>query len=183
MSGWMSDAGMVTPWTGEQLLLRPVVPPEPPPNGVTVLANFEDGSLDGFETVSGIAFGRRSVKSFTRGLPPIGPHGGARLLSSAASGKRLEAVGEVRSPAFLLVEGSTLELLLGTSGRREGLRVELVATDGRRQVLELPPTRFDLRRVRWPVPPDWAGAEVRLHLIDETPGAAVFADDIWVRDE
>lgn len=180
MSGWMSEAGMVTPWTGEQLLLTPAPASEPPPEGVVVLADFEDGTLDGFETVSGLAFGRRSVKSFTRGLPPIGPHGGARLLSSAASGKRVEAVGEVRSPAFLLPGGGAIDLLLGTSGRREKLRAELVGTDGRRHALELPQTRFDLRRVRWSVPADWAGAEVRLHLIDDDPRAALFADDIWL---
>jgi hypothetical protein len=179
LSGWMSEAGMVTPWTGEQLLLVPAQVREVP-EGVRVLADFEDGSLDGFEPVSGSAFGRRSVKSFNRGLPPIGPHGGARLLSSAASGTRLEAVGEVRSPAFVLNEGSTIELLLGTSGRRDALRAELVAADGRRASLKLPRTRFDLRRVRWSVTSEWIGAEVRLHLIDDDPKAAVFADDVWI---
>lgn len=179
LSGWMSEAGMVTPWTGEQLLLTPAQEREIPEH-VRVLADFEDGTLGGFETVSGLAFGRRAVKSFTRGLPPIGPHGGARLLSSAASGKRLKAVGEVRSPAFVLPEGGAVELLLGTTGRRSGLRAELVADDGRRVALKLPRTRFDLRRVRWSVPPEWAGAEVRLHLVDDDPAAALFADDVWI---
>jgi hypothetical protein len=181
LSGWMSEAGMVTPWTGEQLLLVPAIDREVP-EGVHVLADFEDGSLDGFETVSGLAFGRRSVRSFTRGLPPIGPHGGARLLSSAASGKREAGIGEVRSPAFVLPESGAIELLLGTSGRYEAgaLRAELVADDGRRVALKLPRTRFDLRRVRWSVAPEWANAEVRLHLIDADPRAALFADDVWV---
>jgi hypothetical protein len=179
LSGWMSEAGMVTPWNGEQLLLVPARDREVPAD-VRVLADFEDGSLDGFETVSGLAFGRRAVKSFTRGLPPIGPHGGARLLSSAASGKRLKGIGEVRSPAFVLPDGGVVELLLGTSGRRSSLRAELVAADGRRATLKLPRTRFDLRRVRWSVPQAWAGTEVRLHLVDEDPAAALFADDVWV---
>lgn len=180
LSGWMSEAGMVTPWTGEQLLLAPAQSREVPEH-VRVLADFEDGSLEEFETVSGLAFGRRAVKSFSRGLPPIGPHGGARLLSSAASGKRLQGVGEVRSPAFVLPEGGALELLLGTSGRRDAVRAELVAAaDGRRVTLKLPRTRFDLRRVRWLVPPEWAGTEVRLHLIDDDPQAALFADDVWL---
>jgi hypothetical protein len=180
LSGWMSEAGMVTPWTGEQLLLVPAKTREPP-EGARVLANFEDGTLDGFESVSGLAFGRRSVESFTRGLPPIGPHGGARLLSSAASGKQLAGIGEVRSPAFVLPEGGALELLLGTSGRHDAaLRAELIAADGRRAALKLPRTRFDLRRVHWLVPPEWAGAEVRLHLVDDDPRAALFADDVWI---
>jgi hypothetical protein len=182
LSGWMSKAGMVTPWLGEQLLLVPPRAREVP-DGVQVLADFEDGSLAGFEQVSGLAFGRRAVKSFTRGLPPIGPHGGARLLSSAASSKRLEAIGEVRSPAFVLPEGGAIELLLGASGTsRHGdtLRAELVAADGRRVQLKLPRTRFDLRRVRWSVTPEWAGTEVRLHLVDDDPKAALFADDLWI---
>lgn len=182
LSGWMSEAGMVTPWTGEQLLLVPATPREVP-EGAQVLADFEDGSQAGFETVSGFGFGRRSVKSFSRGLPPIGPHGGARLLSSAASGKQLAGIGEVRSPAFVLPEGGAIELLLGTTGRlhHEGsLRAELVSADGRRVPLKLPRTRFDLRRVRWSVPSEWAGVEVRLHLVDEDPRAALFADDIWL---
>jgi hypothetical protein len=179
LSGWMSEAGMVTPWTGEQLLLVPAHERDVPKD-VRVLADFEDGSLAGFETVSGFAFGRRAVKSFSRGLPPIGPHGGARLLSSAASGKRFEGVGEVRSPAFVLPEGGAVELLLGTSGNRDALRAELVAADGRRAALKLPRTRFDLRRVRWLVPSEWSGLEVRLHLVDEDPRAALFADDVWI---
>jgi hypothetical protein len=182
LSGWMSEAGMVTPWTGEQLLLVPAHERDVPKD-VRVLADFEDGSLAGFETVSGLAFGRRAVKSFSRGLPPIGPHGGARLLSSAASGKHLEGMGEVRSPAFVLPEGGAVELLLGTSGRRDALRAELVAADGRRAALKLPRTHFDLRRVRWLVPPEWAGLEVRLHLVDEDPRAALFADDVWLWEQ
>ena len=77
LSGWMSEAGMVTPWHGEQLLLTPARPREVPP-GVIVIADFESGGLDGFEVVSGLAFGRRSVHGISPGLPPIGPHGGAR---------------------------------------------------------------------------------------------------------
>ncbi|MFO7563488.1 MAG: glycosyltransferase family 87 protein [Enhygromyxa sp.] len=183
LSGWMSEAGMVTPWRGEQLLLTPARPREVPPD-VVVIADFERGDLDGFEIVSGIAFGRRSAPSITPGLPPIGPHGGARLLSSAASPKRLEARGEVRSPSFVLPKGGALEVSLGTSGSRKKLRAELVAEgegeDGRRVALELPRTRFDLRVVRFDVPPEWAGVEVRLHLVDDDPRAALFADDLWL---
>jgi hypothetical protein len=177
----MSEAGMVTPWRGEQLLLTPARPREVPP-GVVVIADFESGTLNQFEVVSGDAFGRRSVPSIARGLPPIGPHGGARLLSSAASPQRLAARGELRSPSFVLPEGGALELLLGTTGPRARLRAELIADDDpkRRLVLELPDTRFDLLPVGVDVPRVWAGVAVRLHLIDDDKKAALFADDIWL---
>ena len=111
---------------------------------------------------------------------PIGPHGGAKLLSSAASGQREKARGEVRSPSFTIPEGGAIELLLGTSGRRDRLGAKLVATDGRSVELELPKTRFDLRRVRFEAPPEWAGVELRLHLVDDDDRAALFADDLWL---
>jgi len=182
LSGWMSEAGMVTPWRGEQLLLTRPRPRVVPP-GVTVIADFESGTLDGFEVVSGLGFGRRAARSVEPGLPPIGPHGGAHLLSSANSAKRLEARGELRSPSFVVPEGGALELLLGTSGagpRPKKLRAELVSEAGRRVALELPETHFDLRPVRFEVPPEWAGVELRLHLIDDDPKAALFADDLWL---
>lgn len=179
LSGWMSEAGMVTPWRGEQLLLGPARAREVP-DGVEVIADFEDGTLDGFEVVEGTAFGRRAMPSAHPKLPPIGPHGGARLLSSAATRRHVEATGEVRSAAFVLPRGGAVELLLGSTGHTQKLRAELVAADGRRAQLKIPKTRLDLRRVRWPVPDDWAGAEVRLHLADADPRAALFADDLWL---
>ncbi|KIG16793.1 Glycosyl transferase, family 2 [Enhygromyxa salina] len=179
LSGWMSEAGMVTPWRGEQLLLGPSQPREVPA-GVQVIADFEAGTLDGFEVVSGTAFGRRSVRSFSRGLPPLGPHGGARLLSSAASRKQLQGRGELRSAPFVLPAGGAVELLVGTTGRRKSLAAKLVSNDGRSVNLKLPKTRFDLRRVRWVVPSDWADVEVRLHVVDNDPRAALLIDDLWL---
>lgn len=170
---------MVTPWRGEQLLLGPARAREVP-DGVEVIADFEDGTLDGFEVVEGTAFGRRAMPSAHPKLPPIGPHGGARLLSSAATRRHVEVTGEVRSAAFVLPRGGAVELLLGCTGHTQKLRAELVAADGRRAQLKIPKTRLDLRRVRWPVPEDWAGAEVRLHLVDADPRAALFADDLWL---
>jgi hypothetical protein len=180
LSGWMSDAGMVTAWRGEQLLLGPPRAREVP-EGAAVIADFEDGTLGGFEVISGSAFGRQSVRSFSRGLPPIGPHGGARLVSSAASSKRLAGRGELRSAPFVLPNvGGAVELLLGTTGRRKRLSAKLVTDDGRSVVLQLPNTRLDLKPVRWVVPRAWAGVEVRLHLVDNDPKAALFADDLWL---
>ena len=181
LSGWMSEAGMVTPWRGEQLLLGAADPRERPP-GVVVIADFESGTFDGFELVSGFGFGRRAARSVNRGLPPIGPHGGARLLSSANSSKRLEARGELRSPSFVVPQGGAIELLLGTSPTRshKNLRAALVDESGRRLAISLPETRFDLAPVRVDPPPDWTGIELRLHLIDDDPKAALFADDLWL---
>ncbi|PRQ08636.1 glycosyltransferase 87 family protein [Enhygromyxa salina] len=179
LSGWMSEAGMVTAWRGEQLLLAPPRPREVP-EGVEVIADFEDGTLDGFEQVSGTAFGHGSVRSFSRKLPPLGPHGGTRLLSSAASRKLLEARGELRSPPFVLPEGGAVELSLGTTGRRKRLAAKLVSDDGRSVSLKLPKTRLDLRPVRWVVPSEWAGVQVRLHVVDDDPKAALLVDDLWV---
>lgn len=180
MSGWMSEAGMVTPWRGEQLLLvRPQ--PREVPAGVEVVADFEHGR-HGFEVVRGDAFGRTGAASFQRNFPPVGPHGGSRFLSSAKSRRRIRATGEVRSPVFELPAGGAVELLLGTTGTREGLAARLVAeTDGSTLAeLALPRTHFDLLPVRWSVPETLAGARVRLHVVDDNPDAAVFVDDVWV---
>jgi len=180
MSGWMSEAGMVTPWRGEQLLLGPPRDRELPP-GASILADFESGTFEGFEVVSGIAFGRRPSRGLSRrGLPPIGPHGGAYLLSSAASGRRQEAIGEVRSPPFRLPAGGALELLVGTSGTDRGLEAKIVGEDGQEFPLDLPRTRMDLRTVRFVVPPALAGQPLRLHLRDRSKQAAIFVDDLWL---
>ena len=182
LSGWMSVAGMVTPWRGEQLLLGPPRSREVPP-GARVLADLESKTFEGFESVAGIAFGRRPVRSFSRGMPPIGPHGGSYLISSAASGRREKAQGELRSPVFRLAKGGALELWLGTSGRRKGLAAKIVADDGREFGIGLPKTRMDLRPVQWFVPDDLVDSDLRLHLVDHSAKAAVFVDDVWLWDE
>jgi hypothetical protein len=184
LSGWMSEAGMVTPWRGEQLLLVP----EPAltlelPADAELIADFEDGRFGGFEVVSGNGFTQRPARSVTPGMPPLGPHGGRRLLSSAAGHKRLAAQGEVRSSVLHIPKGGALELWIGSSSPSDRLRAELIADDGsdREFELEIPDTRFALVPVRWEVPDELAGVPLRLHLIDRSPDAALFVDDLWVR--
>ena len=87
----------------------------------------------------------------------------------------------------MLPEGGALELLLGSAGAREGLSARLVVDEGDEEgeaelvaELPLPETRFDLRPVRWRVPSEWAGARVRLHLVDASEETAIFADDLWL---
>nr|WP_255216059.1 glycosyltransferase family 39 protein [Pseudenhygromyxa sp. WMMC2535] len=185
MSGWMSEAGMVTPWRGEQLLLVRQAPREVP-EGVEVIADFESGRLEGFELGEGAAFGRNAARTFEPGLPPFGPHGGARLLSSVRGRNRESPTslrGEVRSPVFSLPEGGALELLLGSVGTTKGLAARLVFVDEGEAVLTelpVPDTGAGLEPVRWRVPPERAGARVRLVLIDASAEAGILADDLWL---
>lgn len=182
LSGWMSDAGGTAAWRGEQLLLVPApARASELPAGARWVANFEDGLLGGFEVVSGAAFGRRPVRSVEPGLPPLGPHGGARLLSSAAAQQKLAAIGEVRSGELRLAKGEVLELELGCSAPSKKLAVELVGEEGTRVEIAIPDTRFALERVQWPVPDELAGVPLRLHVIDRSKDAAVFVDEIWIR--
>ena len=181
LTGWMSVAGMVSPWRGEQLFLVPARAREVPV-GAEVIADFETGRLDGFEVVSGRGFGRSAARSMQRGLPPVGPHGGARLVSSARSGPRLAGRGELRSPVFQLRAGGAVAVWLGTSGTSVGLAAQLIREDDGSLVVDLPlpRTHFDLAPVRWAVPEGLGGVAVRLHLVDESADAALFADDLWV---
>lgn len=184
MTGYMSEAGMVSPWRGEQLLLvREPVEPDPPPEGAVVLADFESGRLEGVRVESGLAFGRRAARGYTPGLPPVGPHGGRYLLSSGHSRGRLEAEGVVVTEPFTLSAGSVVELAVGTSGARKGLAIELHRVDAAKgeapvHRFELPRTHYDLQPVRWTVPEALDGEGAQLRLVDGSGEAALFVDDI-----
>lgn len=179
MSGYMSEAGMVTPYRGDQFLL---IKPKPRslPHGAIVIAAFEEGGLDDWE-LQGRAFGRRPVRSIHKRLPPIGPIGGEFLLSSAASSSGLKDVGEAHSPSFELPEGGAVEMLLGASGPRDVLKVELVDdANERRTAIKIPKGRWTMSTVRLDIPSDWAGSTVHLRLADEGAESAVFVDDLWI---
>ena len=183
LSGWMSEAGMVTPWRGEQLLLvREPMPTPELPAGAERIADFEDGGLDGFEVVSGLGFSRRAARGIESGVPPVGPHGGARLLSSAAGPTRLRGQGEVRSPLLTIPRGGALELSIGSSAPSDRLQAKLIveAEPERSVALEIPDTRFGLASLRWSVPDELADVPLRLHLIDGSRDAALFVDDVWL---
>ncbi len=177
MSGYMSEAGMVTPYRADQLMFVPGAP-RPRPAGTTVIADFESGRSDGF-TPQGAAFGRRATRSVNGSFPAVGPVGGTSYYSSAGLRGDLKAVGSARSAPFTLPEGGAVELLLGSVGKRDRLQAAIVAGE-ERVVLELPNTHLTLAPVHWDVPADWAGREVQLELRDDAKKAALFVDDVWV---
>ncbi|MCX4243736.1 glycosyltransferase family 87 protein [Paraliomyxa miuraensis] len=180
LSGYMSEAGMVTPYERDQLLLALPTLREPPP-GTTVIADFESGTLDGWQVLDGRAF-TRPQRGTPRKLPLAGPYGGEMLLTSAGPSGRLELQGRVCSPIIELPASGHLELLAGFAGRRSrGLTVELVEEAGGRTVtLAIPPTPHSLHSLRWESPPEWAGARARLCLGDHSSEAALYVDDLWL---
>lgn len=180
MSGYMSDAGMVTSYDRDQLLLTPPSPRELPP-GTTVIADFESGTLEGFEVLDGRAFARPQRGAPTK-LPVAGPYGGDRLLTSAGPSGRLDLQGSVRSGVITLPATGHLELLVGFAGPRpRGLAVEIVDEGSDRTTsLPIPSTPNALAPVRWEIDPSWAGAQIRIRLRDEAPKASLYMDDLWL---
>ena len=179
MSGWMSVAGTIGPYRRDQVLLVPRGERPRSPN-VEVIADFEGGKLDGFST-NGRAFGGRPVRGRAGKLPMAGPYGGEYLLSSAGGAGRLLDTGEVLSGLIDLPERGALVMLLGSTGRRRGLLVEIVSSDeSQRAKLTIPRGRHRLSTVRWPITPQWAGLQVRLRLEDASPEGALYLDDLWL---
>ena len=179
MSGYMSEAGMVTPYRKDQLLFTKPAAREQPPN-TRVIADFEDGTRQNWQ-MGGRSFGHGPVRSVHRKLPPVGPVGGEYLLSSAAMSFGLEGTGEAWSPDFELPRGGQVQLLLGATGPRDKLTIELVDEIGERRLpIEIPKGRWKLRPVKIDVPDDWAGTSVYLRLLDEGEKSAIFIDDLWV---
>jgi len=177
MSGYMSDAGMVTRYRADQLqFVR--AGPRPLPEGTVVVADFESGRADGFKAQGG-AFGRRAVRSINSTFPAVGPVGGRYYYSSAGLRGDLKATGSSRSAPFVLPRDGRVELLLGAVGKRGRLGVALVAGD-ERATLQIPPTHLSMAPVQWSVPEDWAEREVVLELHDDATNAALFVDDVRV---
>lgn len=177
LTGYMSEAGMVTPYREPQLRLEPVAP-RLPPAGATVFADFEDGAPQGFVLAGG--WGRRPVRAVPRNAPAVGPIGGEYLLSSAGA-QGLAGQGTATSPAWQLPHAGTLQLLLGAGPRRDDLSVTLERVDtGATVTLALPAEPFTLRSVRWEIPADWRGVTFRLRLDDRSRRNAVYLDDVWV---
>ena len=182
MSGYMSKAGMVTSYRQDQILMVPIGDRPMPASG-TIIADFEDGTVQGFE-ITGNAFGRAPVRGIISRLPPVGPHGGQYLLSSAGRMGRLQGIGTATSPVIELPASGRLEALIGTTGRSKGLSVTVIEEgSGREQAVDIPDTRLTLKPVQWSIPPDWAGKPVRLRLEDQSKKAALFLDDLWVVSE
>jgi len=176
LSGYMSEAGMTTPYREDQLRLGPVAQRQPGPGGV-VLADFEDGTAGGFEL--GGAWGQRPVRGITP-TAALGPFGGEYVLSSAARGG-MKGRGIAFSAAWRLPADGAIELWLGTGATVEGLAVSLVREDTDEEIrLPLTATRLVLVPTAWPIAPSWRGAEVRLRLSDQSAESAIFIDDVWL---
>lgn len=180
MSGWMSEAGVVTPYRRDQVLWVRQGPRSRPP-GATVIADFEDGRVQPFD-VDARAFGRRAVTDRQGRLLAMGPFGGRFMLSSAGPAGRVQSVGQARSPVFRVPAGGHLEFLVGHTG--DAARLHAFIVDARRPEerveLEIPGTYFELQPLRWTPPTAWAGRDVRLELLDDSTGHALFVDDVWV---
>ena len=178
MIGFMSEAGMVRPYLGPQLLFERIRPSELP-SGWSAVADFEqDGSSFQFE---GAAFGRRAVASIHASHPAVGPMGGAKLLSSAATKKGLRERGKATGPDFALPpRGGRLHYFAGRTGKGESCGLALVDQRGRRQPLEVPRLDWGLRALSWEIEPSWSGKEVHIEVVDDDEEAAIFVDEFLI---
>ena len=188
-SGYMSEAGMVTPYVAPQVRLV-ATGERPRPAGASVLADFEQRSLPAGFRRRGQAFGAPQP-AVVGDLPILGPHGGELLMGSARGSGGLSSTGVLETSVFQAPVGGAVELLAGTSGEREGLEiaVEVLAGDAeqgaprvsRRLPLPLPEQDpWRLAPLRWPVPAEIAGQPLRLVITDESRSAAIFVDDLWI---
>lgn len=177
-TGYMSRAGMASPYRGDQLLLSPIAA-RPLPPSTRVIADFEDGTQQQFRSHG--SWSDRPIRSIHGRLPMLGRLGGEYLLSSATTGG-LSGRGLTGSPTFSLPERGVVRVHLATAGDGRRLSATLVdAQASHRTVsLPLPAEPWILTPVTWEIPGSWAGRVVRLELRDEAPNDALFVDDLWV---
>ena len=176
MSGWMSESGVVTPYLADQIRMVPIVAREVPV-GTTVIADFEDGTTQGFVARAG--FGGRPVHGFTGELPQPAGFGGEFWLSSAGVRGRLEERGQARSPAITLAEGGSVELLVAWLGSREGLALTVIDDQGAEIAdLPLPDASAVMQAVTWQ---SASAKTVRIVAIDASGDGAIAIDDLWQR--
>lgn len=182
MTGYMSKAGMLVPYTRAQTLFVRTSARTPKSAATLVLADFEDGTLQGFSMV-GRAFGRDPARSVGRDRPAVGPMGGEFLLSSLDSTSGRRAKGRARSPVFRVGHaGGRLSCLLGSSGRRRGLSVAVIDTlNARRLELPIPELEFDMQSVELEIPVELAEQPLQLELVDDSVREGLVIDDIWVQ--
>ena len=179
MTGWMSPAGTLREYTADQIMFEKIGSTQPV-EGEQIIVDFEGGSLSGMRT-GGTAFGGRPVRSLYGKQPAIGPLEGEFCLSSAATALGVRARGTARTRMFVLPEyASELRLLLGTTGRTEGMFARLEGERGKTLEIPLPTTPWRLERITVSVPPEWRGDEASLVVSDDSPAAAVFFDDLRV---
>lgn len=176
LSGYMSDAGMVTKYRGDQVRYVPVSDDTAP----DTVFDFEDPV--GEFTFEGRAFSRRTTHGFVPKLPPAGPHRGARLWHSLGSRGEGTRTGSATSTPFVL-EGDELTMRLATSGKRKGLRVEVVVADEVVHTFKPKKGRFRLRTVRWTLPAELRGASATLRFVDSSRSSGLYVDDVRLRSK
>lgn len=176
MSGWMSEAGVVTAYRRDQVML--VKKGERPrPQGTDVIVDFETHRAPGF-SFQGRAFGRGPVSPPNGRLPWPGPYGGGFLLSSAGRRGDVRLTGSATTAPFEVHAGDQLHMLLGVTRPSNGLRVVAIAGDTT-YVIELPAQPNALDTVVFDVPADLDGVQMQVRLEDEAPEAALYFDDLW----
>ena len=165
LTGFRSKAGMVKPFRGDQLWLRrPEDDRSSAPRDGKVLADFEDGTLQGFER-RGRAFTGGPVRSIHGRVPGIAGAHGEYLVASLAGRGDQKARGELWSPPFdLPTAGGEIEFKLGSGGDAEGLSVWLVDAAKERPGREpmqieiaTPKRAWSLSEQRWLIPEAWRG--------------------------
>jgi hypothetical protein len=176
MSGWMSAAGMVTPYTADQLRMLPIAA-SVVPAGVQLIADFEDGTLQGVTAHGG--FGRRPVSGFTGDLPQPAGYGGEFWLSSAGPQGRIEEKGTALVGPIPMTAGATVELSLAVLGKlSKSSVIVLDAADAELATLELPTARAIFHTLAWTTP---TATTIHLRLIDDDATGSLALDDICLR--
>jgi len=176
LSGWMSDAGMVTAYTADQIRMVPISAAVVPA-GYTVLADFEDGTLQGVNAHGG--FGRRPVSGFTGDLPQPAGFGGEFWLSSAGAGGRIEVTGDAKLGPIAMTEGMVVMARIAVVGERDDLAVTIVDAEGHElATLALPESSSVFADVAWSAANT---GDAYLHLRDEETAGAIMLDDVWLR--
>lgn len=175
ISGWMSDAGMVTEYTAHQIRMAPITARQPP-EGWQILADFEDGTLQGAGAHGG--FGRRPVGGFTGDLPQPAGIGGEFWLSSGGATGRIEERGDAMIGPFAVEPGTTVALRVTTLGSTKRLRVEIVdAADAALADLGLPPQSAVFSELKWQAT---HVGEVRVRVVDDDAAGVIGLDDVWL---
>jgi hypothetical protein len=176
MSGWMSEAGMVTAYTADQIRMEPIRRAVVPASW-RVVADFEDGTVQG--TVVHGGFGRRPVSGFTGDLPQPAGAGGSFWLSSAGAAGRIEERGDASLGPVAVAAGSTIAGHVAVIGARSKLSVAIVDAAGvELAAVALPEAEAVFTEFTWTAA---TAAEITLRVRDDDPAGAVLLDDVWVQ--
>jgi len=176
MSGWMSEAGVVTTYDADQIRMAPIGP-TPVPEGARVIADFEDGTVQGVRVHGG--FGRRPVSGFTGELPQPAGSGGEFWLSSGGVAGRIEERGEATVGPIAVVPGAVVTAHLAVIGRRAQLTAAIVDAQGAElAALVLPNSDAAFEAVSWGAA---VHGDIFVRVRDEESAGTIALDDVWVQ--